>query len=255
MPFKPSPFSYAKEDGLQFSLIIPLYNEQDNILPLVEEIEWVMSSFKDKWELILINDGSIDNTQSMIDQLIPSRPFLRSITFKKNSGQTAAFDAGFKAARGLWTITLDGDGQNDPRDIPLLIDKVYSIDGGYDLVAGKRTRRQDSWYKKAISKVANQVRSWILKDNISDTGCSLKLYRTKCLGQIRLYKGMHRFLPALFQLEGFSVSEVPVHHRERRRGKSKYHLFNRGISLFFDTLAIAWMRKRKTQYEIEKELP
>ena len=254
MSCKHSYESRNSKGELLYSLIVPLFNEQDNILPLVEEIEWVMHNFKDKWELILVNDGSNDRTQEVIQKLIPQKPYLRTIQFSKNYGQSSAFDAGFKKARGQFIITLDGDGQNDPRDIPLLIETSMQ-DGGYDLIAGIRKRRQDSLYKRSISKMANAVRKTILGDNISDSGCSLKMYRQESLQQIPFFEGMHRFLPALFQINGFRTIEVPVHHRPRLRGKSKYTFFGRGISLFFDMLAVFWMRKRTLRYTIERELP
>ncbi len=255
MPFKPSPFTYIKDNSLLFSIVIPVYNEQDNLVTLIEQIEWVMSAFSAQWEVLIINDGSTDKSQKILDDIAPKKPYLRVITFAKNAGQTSAFDAGFKRSRGTWVITLDGDGQNDPRDIPLLIEKAYGTDEKYDLIAGIRTLRRDPWYKRWISKGANSIRSWFLDDKSSDTGCSLKMYRRECLQKIELYKGMHRFMPALFHIEGFKVIEIPVHHRERLRGKSKYHLFNRGISLISDMFAVAWMRKRKLRYEIEKECP
>ncbi len=240
---------------LLYSVVIPIYNEADNIVPLVEELEWVMHIYNTQWEAIFVDDGSNDATQQILSDLVASKPHIRYLRLKKNYGQTSAFAAGVRAARGSWIISLDGDGQNDPRDIPLLIDTCHQLPMGYDLVCGKRRLRQDPWYKKIISKVANGVRKKVLADQIQDTGCSLKLYRRSCLQQIPLFHGMHRFLPALFQIDGFCTKEVAVHHRERRRGKSKYHLFNRGISLFFDMLAVAWMRKRRLRYEIEKELP
>src|SRR5260221_6725531 len=160
------------------------------------------------------------------------------------------FEAGIGAAKGFWVIFLDGDGQNDPQDIPLLINTCHKEAVVYDLVAGCRQNRKDPWHKRMIGKAANFIRSRVLEDKTQDTGCSLKIYRRACFEKIPLFNGMHRFLPALFQIEGFTTQEVPVHHRPRRKGKSKYHLFNRGSSLFFDLLAVAWMRKRRLPYEI-----
>lgn len=231
-----------------YSVVVPLYNEADNIIPLVKEIEWVMKAQADSWELILVDDGSTDGTREIIAKITKEKPYIRPLKFKKNYGQTSALAAGVRAAKGSWIITLDGDGQNDPRDIPLLIDTCKQE---FDLVSGRRQRRQDSWYKKIISKLANSIRKKVLHDKTEDTGCSLKLYRRKSLLEIPLYHGMHRFLPALFQIHGFRTTEVPVHHRKRERGKSKYNLFNRGISLFFDMCVVAWMRKRRLRYELE----
>lgn len=236
---------------IAYSIIVPIYNEADNILPLIEEIEWVMNTNPNSWEVIFVDDGSQDASLCILQKLVKSKPYLRCLQLKQNYGQTSAFAAGVKAARGTYVISLDGDGQNDPRDIPLLINTCTAEN--LDLVTGKRKNRQDPWYKRMIGKVANRVRSSVLEDNVQDTGCSLKIYRRSCLEQIQLFKGMHRFLPALFQIQGFRTKEVPVHHRSRTRGKSKYHLFNRGLSLFFDLLAVAWMKKRRIAYVVERE--
>lgn len=239
--------------AMTYSIVIPIYNEADNILPLIEEIEWVMQPLKERWEIIFIDDGSSDNSLAILQKQISTKPYLRCVQLKKNYGQTSAFAAGIKAAKGTWIISLDGDGQNDPRDIPLLIDIAKSTPN-IDLVAGQRHKRKDPWHKLLIGKIANKVRRSILDDKTQDTGCSLKMYRKACFDQIPLYTGMHRFLPALFQIAGFQTKEVAVHHRQRKRGKSKYHLFNRGFSLLFDLLAVAWMRKRRLVYQIESEI-
>lgn len=247
--------SLSNQNELLYSIVIPIYNEADNIIPLVEEIEWVMHSYAGTWEIIFVDDGSTDDSSVILQHLSQSKPAIRCLRFKKNYGQTSAFVAGVRASRGTWVISLDGDGQNDPRDIPLLIDACLSGQIPYDLVCGKRLQRQDPWYKRLISKIANGVRKRVLDDQIEDTGCSLKMYRRTCLNEIPFFHGMHRFLPALFQIEGFQTKEINVTHRPRRKGTSKYNLFNRGTSLFFDMLAVAWMRKRRLRYEVEREFP
>lgn len=242
-----------QEPCLLYSIVIPIYNEADNIIPLLEEVEWVMHAYPHLWELIYVDDGSTDASGDILQKLVEAKPYVRCISLKKNYGQTSALAAGIRASRGTWVVTLDGDGQNDPRDIPLLIETCANA-SSCDLVSGIRRKRRDPWYKRIISKMANTIRSRVLNDKIQDTGCSLKMYRRSCFEKVPLFNGMHRFLPALFQIEGYSTKEVVVHHRERRRGKSKYHLFNRGASLLFDLFAVAWMRKRKLAYEIEREL-
>ncbi|MBS0634439.1 MAG: glycosyltransferase family 2 protein [Verrucomicrobia bacterium] len=234
---------------LLYSIVIPVYNEADNLIPLVEEVEWVMHAYPHAWELIFVDDGSTDSSQEILQKLVDAKPYIRCISLKKNYGQTSALAAGIRASQGTWVLSLDGDGQNDPRDIPLLIEHSAK----YDLVTGIRKKRRDPWHKRLIGKIANRVRSRVLNDRVQDTGCSLKIYRRSCFDKVPLFNGMHRFLPALFQIEGFSTQEVAVHHRERKRGKSKYNLFNRGSSLV-DLFAVAWMRKRKLSYEIEREL-
>jgi glycosyltransferase involved in cell wall biosynthesis len=234
-----------------YSLVIPLKDEEGNVCPLVEEIELVMKEQNDPWELILIDDGSTDNTLSLIKDLIKKKNYLRVIVFEKNYGQSSAFEAGFKHAKGQWVITLDGDRQNDPADIPKLIKAKDQA----DLVTGIRQKRKDSGFKRFISKMANGIRSRALQDGIVDTGCSLKIYRKECLNQIKMFHGMHRFLPALFQIEGFKVLQIPVNHRERSNGVTKYTIFNRSLNTVADLLAVRWMRKRKRLWKIKAKLP
>jgi dolichol-phosphate mannosyltransferase len=231
---------------LEYSIVIPLYNEQDNILSLLAEIENVLP--QNSFEVIFVNDGSQDATPHILKMIAQKKSFVKPISFTKNAGQTAALAAGFTACKGTWVITLDGDGQNDPKDILKLVEVAKS---GFDLVTGKRVKRQDNLYKKYLSKIANFIRQKIVKDGITDSGCSLKVYRKSALDTIRLYKGMHRFLPALFSIDGYSVQEVEVSHRARLKGKSKYNIFNRGPTILFDLFAVWWMRRRKLNYEIE----
>lgn len=232
-----------------YSIIIPLKNEEENIEELIKELAPVMEDLKQPWELICIDDGSTDGTLNLLKRLQQTYPFLRILSFEENYGQSSAFDAGFKAAAGEFVITLDGDRQNDPRDIPKLINAAHNA----DLVTGHRINRQDPLAKKIISKLANFVRSRFCRDDVPDTGCSLKLYRKSCLEQIKLYQGMHRFLPALFIIEGFKVSVVPVNHRERTKGVTKYNFFNRSFNTIADMLAVRWMGNRKLHYRIKKE--
>lgn len=234
---------------MKYSVVIPLKNEESNIVDLIEELEPIMHGLNETWELICINDGSTDNTQTILQNLATKKKYLRILKFNKNYGQSSAFDAGFKAAKGEFIITLDGDRQNDPADIPLLLEAIEES----DLVCGKRKKRKDTWSKRLISFLANKVRSRLCQDGVQDTGCSLKIYRTKSLRHIKMYQGMHRFLPALFVIEGFRVKEVPVNHRERAKGKSKYNIFNRFFAIG-DLFAVYWMKKRHLKYQIEKEI-
>lgn len=234
--------------NLKYSVVIPLKNEEGNIVELIQELEPVMESLKSSWELICIDDGSTDRTRDILKSLSKEKPYLRLILFTKNFGQSSAFDAGFKAAQGEFVITLDGDRQNDPQDIPKMTEAVKEA----DMVCGIRQNRRDTLTKKATSRVANFVRSRVCQDGVKDTGCSLKIYRRECLSKIKMYQGMHRFLPALFQIEGFRIKEIPVHHRERVKGQTKYNFFNRSFNTVYDMLAVAWMRKRRLNYSIKK---
>lgn len=232
--------------NLVYSVVIPLKNEASNIRELVNELEPVMHSLEKNWELICIDDGSTDETRQVLLDLFKEKPYLRLILFKSNYGQSSAFDAGFKAAQGSFVITLDGDGQNDPRDIPRLVQLMPDC----DLVCGIRLKRKDSFVKRLTSKVANFIRKRLCDDGVQDTGCSLKIYRKSSLEHIKMYQGLHRFLPALFKIEGFRIQQIPVNHRERLRGKSNYHFFNRSFNTIADLLAVRWMKKRHLHYQI-----
>lgn len=235
---------------MKYSVVIPLKNESANISPLVAELEGVMEKFKESWELILVDDGSTDDTPYILSQLAKTKPFIRILTFAKNYGQSSAFDAGFRASTGEIVITMDGDGQNDPADIPLLLEVLK----GADLVVGWRVDRKDSLAKRSISRISNYIRSRLCHDNVQDTGCSLKVYKRTALEKIKLFHGLHRFLPALFVMEGFIVKQIPVHHRPRIRGTSNYHFLNRSIGPFLDLFAVVWMYKRRLQYRFKDEV-
>jgi len=234
---------------LTYSVVIPLKNEAENITHLMNELEPVMNSLGKSWELICIDDGSTDGTREILCNLFKQKSYLRIIAFQHNYGQSSGFEAGFKAARGEFVITLDGDGQNDPSDIPRLVHLIPTC----DLVCGIRLKRKDTLSKRLTSKLANRVRNWLCGDGVQDTGCSLKVYRRHCLKQIKMYQGMHRFLPALFVIEGFRIQQIPVNHRERWKGKSHYNFFNRSFNTLADLWAVRWMKKRHLGYKIEKE--
>lgn len=232
---------------MKYSLVLPIYNEEDNIKPLFEEIIDAMRPFDGSYEIIAIDDGSKDSSASILNSLKNEVPSLKVISFDGNFGQTSAFDAGFKMASGEFVITMDADRQNDPSDIPALLEKAPA----YDLVCGLRQNRKDTIFKRWISKLSNAVRSRVCQDDTKDTGCSLKVYRAECLKQVKLYHGMHRFLPALFKIEGYTITHVPVNHRPRVEGKSKYHFFNRSLGPLVDMFAVWWMRRRHLRYKVK----
>lgn len=232
---------------LKYSVVIPLKNEEENVVGLVNELEPVMMGLNQPWELICIDDGSTDQTLNVLKSL--NKDYLKTLVFNKNYGQSSAFDAGFKAARGEFVITLDGDRQNDPADIPKMIEKMDFA----DLVCGHRVNRKDPLTKKITSRIANAIRGGLCDDQVQDTGCSLKIYRTSCLKKIKMFNGMHRFLPALFKIEGFTIAEVPVNHRERTHGTTKYNFLNRSFNTISDMLAVRWMKKRHLNYKIQED--
>ncbi|MDY6863665.1 MAG: glycosyltransferase family 2 protein [Thermodesulfobacteriota bacterium] len=231
------------------SIIIPIYNEEENLRPLTLELKEVLETYGHSFEIIFINDGSKDSSIKILKEFVKEFNMnIKVINFEKNCGQTAAFDAGFKQAGGEVLITMDADMQNDPRDIPLLLKKLEE----YDLVCGWRQKREDSFIKKASSIVANWVRNKISEESIQDTGCSLKAFRKEVPRHLKLFSGMHRFFPTLAKMEGFSVVEVKVNHRPRIYGKSKYNIRNRIIKSFLDLLAVRWMKKRRLDYKIKE---
>lgn len=231
-----------------YSLVIPIHNEEENIAEVIAEVEPVMEKLQQPWELICVDDGSTDQSLLILQDLCKDKPYLNILSFTRNFGQSSAFAAGFEAARGIFVITLDGDGQNDPADIPTLTEAIED----YDLVVGWRVHRKDPWTKRVTSRLSNWVRSRMCQDQMHDTGCSLKIYRKEALQKIKMYKGMHRFLPALFSIEGFRIKEIPVKHRKRRGGVTKYHFFNRSLGPIVDMFMVRWMRKRTLRHEIRK---
>jgi glycosyltransferase involved in cell wall biosynthesis len=229
------------------SIIIPLYNEVDNIEPLGYSIINAMQG--KNYEVVFVDDGSTDGSTQKLREWCTQHTNFRAIHFRKNAGQTAAMDAGFRHAAGKYVVSMDADMQNDPADIPKLLEKLNT----YDMVCGWRQKRNDPWIKRISSKVANYIRNKLSREDIKDTGCSLKAYRRECLDHIKLYNGMHRFLPTLFKMEGFTVTEIVVNHYPRKFGKSKYGISNRAFRAFVDLLVVRWMKKRKLNYEVENE--
>lgn len=217
------------------SIVVPLYNEEGNVVELHTHIVGALRSIGRPFEIIFIDDGSRDATLERARGLSP----LKLIVFRKNFGQTAAFDAGIKAAVGEIVVTLDGDLQNDPWDIPLLLEK---LEEGYDVVSGWRHKRQDPWSKKIPSRIANFLRKLLIQDNIHDSGCSLKAYRRECFKDVDLFGEMHRFIPAILELSGYRVGEVKVSHHPRIHGVTKYN-WKRGFKGFVDMVSIWFWRK------------
>ncbi len=222
------------ETSPYLSVVVPLYNEEGNVAELYRKIYEAVQKIGRPFEIIFIDDGSKDRTLEVAKKLSP----LKLIAFRKNFGQTAAFDAGFKEAKGEIIITLDGDLQNDPADIPLLLEKMTE---GYDVVSGWRHKRQDPWSKKIPSRIANLLRKILIHDDIHDSGCSLKAYKRECFKDLDFFGEMHRFIPAILQLEGYRVGEVIVSHHPRIHGVTKYN-WKRGIKGFVDMISIWFWR-------------
>lgn len=217
------------------SIIIPLYNEEGNVRELHRRILDAVQKLGKSFEIIFIDDGSSDGTANDCAGLSP----LKLIKFRKNFGQTAAFDAGFKNATGEIIITMDGDLQNDPNDIHLLLEEMTK---GYDIVSGWRWQRKDSLMKHLSSRMANLLRKVLIRDTIHDSGCSLKAYRAECFQDLDIFGEMHRFIPALLELQGYKVGEVKVSHQPRIHGKTKYN-WKRGLKGIADMISVWFWRK------------
>lgn len=218
------------------SIVVPIFNEEGNVADLHREIKEVCVRERYDYEIIFINDGSVDDSDSICRTLHP----LKYIAFRKNFGQTAAMDAGIKAAKKEFIVTMDGDRQNDPNDIPAMLD--YLTANHLDVVSGWRKNRKDTFMKRFISRGANFLRKLLVHDGIHDSGCSLKAYRAECFQGINLYGEQHRFIPALLKIKGFTVGEIVVQHRPRTSGKTKYN-WHRTIKGFVDMISVWFWNK------------
>jgi dolichol-phosphate mannosyltransferase len=223
------------------SVIVPLFNEEENVSILLAELRTALRGIDH--ELIFIDDGSSDRTVERIG----SAPDVKLIRFKKNAGQSAAIYAGLQAVGGATAVLIDGDLQNDAADIPRLLAEIRR---GADLVCGYRQRRQDTLVKRITSRIANAVRSRFTRDGVRDTGCTLKAMRRECISALVPFKGVHRFIPALVKGAGYRLVEVPVNHRPRRFGKSKYGLGNRALRATIDMFGVRWLLSRQLDYQI-----
>lgn len=222
------------------SIVIPLYNEEENVDELYEQLKETLDPLSEKYEMICIDDGSSDNTFKKLINIHNKDDKLKIIKFRKNFGQTAAFHAGFDYAVGNLVVTLDGDLQNDPRDIPQMISKLVEED--YDVVCGWRFDRKDPIFKKFFSRFANFLRNNFTGETIHDSGCTLRVYKSDCIKDIDLYGEMHRFIPAMLAWRGFKVGETKVRHHERKHGKTKYD-WKRIIKGFLDLIVITFWQK------------
>ncbi len=226
------------------SVVVPLYNEEENAPLLQAELAAALSGLAH--EVIFVDDGSTDRTLSRLT----SAPEIRILQFEKNAGQSAALYAGANAARGEVVVLIDGDLQNDPADIPRLL---AEIERGADLVCGYRAQRKDTLVKRLTSRIANFVRSRFTKDGVRDTGCTLKAMRRECVRTLVPFKGMHRFIPALIKNAGYRLVEIPVNHRPRRFGQSKYGLGNRALRATIDMFGVRWLLSRQLVYKLRRE--
>ncbi|HTW95111.1 MAG TPA: glycosyltransferase family 2 protein [Tepidisphaeraceae bacterium] len=236
------------------SICVPVYNEAENLRLLVEAINKVVDPAGIETEIILVDDGSSDESWHVIESLAAANPHVRGLRLAFNCGETAASDAGMRAACGQYVMTMDADLQNDPADIPKFI---AALDQGWDCVCGNRVAvraKGDNRLRVLSSRTANWIRNWLSNEQISDAGCTYRAFRRECVGRLKLYRGLHRFIPTLMKMEGFTVTEIAVSHNPRLHGQSKYGVWNRLFKSFYDLLAIRWMKKRMLGYRIAEEV-
>jgi glycosyltransferase involved in cell wall biosynthesis len=234
------------------SVVIPVYNEETSLTPLWSELRGILEQLELAFEVVFVDDGSCDRSAEIIRSFRETDQRVRLVRLKANGGETAATDAGFKAARGRRVIVMDADLQNDPRDIPMLLSHLDH----WDAVTGWRVNRAagDNVVRRVSSRIANRIRNWVSDETIQDSGCTFRAFRRECLRGLVLYRGFHRFIPTLLKMRGYRVIEVPVGHRPRQFGRSKYGVLNRAVVAFVDLLVIRWMGARLLRYEIVEDV-
>jgi glycosyltransferase involved in cell wall biosynthesis len=234
----------------EVSLVIPLVDEAESLPVLAAEIRRALATTGRTYEVIYVDDGSTDDSPAVLRALAREDPRVRVIRLRRNCGQSAALAAGFRHARGAVVVTLDADLQNDPADIPRLLDRL----GDFDAVCGVRIRRQDRWLRRLSSRIANGVRNRLTHESIADVGCSLRACRGEFLRRVPVWNGMHRFLPTLLRMAGARVTEVPVNHRPRLYGQPNYNIRNRIRRALVDLFAVRWLQSRWIDPELSEEI-
>jgi dolichol-phosphate mannosyltransferase len=237
---------------VDLSVVVPVYNEEENLPLFWPELRGVLEPLRLSFEVVFVDDGSRDRSAELIRSFREADRRVRLVRLKANAGETAATDAGFKAARGRWVVTMDADLQNDPHDIPALVRHLEQ----WDAVTGWRVNRGegDSIVRRVSSRVANRVRNALSDETIQDSGCTFRAFRRECLRGLVLYRGFHRFIPTLLKMRGYRVLEVPVANRPRRFGQSKYGVLNRVFVATADLLVVRWMKNRLLRYEVAEDL-
>ena len=235
---------------IEISVVVPVYNEEGNLPILIPKLVEVLKGLERSYEMIFVDDGSSDESRRILGEMTLQYPSLRILRFRVNRGLSAALLAGMREARGGIIVTLDSDLQNDPADIPKLLEYLNR----YDMATGWRQKRRDTWLKKISSKIGNAVRNLLSGENIRDSACTLRAFKKDCIIGIPVFNGMHRFLSTLVKMGGYRIIEVPVSHHPRRFGRSKYNIRNRMLKSFIDLLAVRWMKARAIHWEIEERI-
>lgn len=230
--------------------MIPAYNEQENIPTLLKRVEDSLVPMGRPFEVILIDDGSTDETPRLLSEAMKAKLWLRVLRMVKNSGQSAAFEAGFEAARGQVIATIDADLQNDPEEIPRLV--AMLDEQKVDMITGWRKERQDTSFRRWQSRQANRIRNWITQETVNDSASSLKVYRAPAIKGLKLFRGAHRYFPTLVKMRGYTVYETPVKHSARFAGTAKYGFGNRAFVGIYDLIGVRWLKKRWIRYEAQE---
>ena len=235
------------------SIVLPCYNEEGNLRPLFKAVHEALDALHLSYEIIVTDDGSTDASWATLKECAARDPLLRAQRLSRNCGQSAALWAGIQAARGRCIITLDSDLQNDPRDVPAFLRALEN----FDCVCGSRVAARsqgDNWLRIASSRIANKVRNKLSGEDIQDAGCTYRAFKPECVAGLKFFKGMHRFLPTLIKMEGFTVTEIPISHHPRAAGQTHYGVWNRLFASFYDLLAVRWMKKRMFRYDIAEKI-
>ena len=238
----------------ELSIVVPAYNEAENVPSLAEELRKELAAAGlEEYEVVFVDDGSRDGTAERVREETRRDPRFRLLRLVTNSGESAATEAGLRRARGRIFVVMDADLQNPPADVPRLVEAVRS--GATDCACGWRITRGegDGWYRRFQSRIANAIRNALSGEDIRDSGCTFRAFRRECIERVKLFRGMHRFLPTLIRLEGFRVTEIPVGNRPRLHGRSKYGMWNRAFAALRDLFAVRWMRTRVVRWEIAED--
>jgi len=231
----------AGADAPELSVVLPCFEEQGSLPALIAELRAVLGGLRQRYEIVCVDDASGDGTADVVRRLATAAPELRLLRHTRRCGQSAALVTGLRAARGAILLTLDADGQNDPADLPRLLAELHA---GADAACGVRVQRHDGWLRRASSRVGNAFRDVVTGVKVRDAGCALRALRRECLYELPVFNGLHRFIPTLLRLQGFTVVEVPVGHRPRRAGVSKYGVGNRALRGLVDCFAMRWLARR-----------
>jgi dolichol-phosphate mannosyltransferase len=239
-----------ESEDVEISVVVPVYNEEANLSILIRKLVEVFNRLGSLYEMIFVDDGSSDGSRKVLKEMVTKVPSLRVVALKQNRGLSTALLAGMREARGTIIVTLDSDLQNDPEDIPRLLEYL----DGYDMATGWRQKREDPWLKRVASRIANSVRNRLSGEKINDSACTLRVFKRECLRDIPIFNGMHRFMSTLVKMQGYRIVEVPVTHHPRKYGESKYNIRNRMWRSFVDLLGVRWMKGRRIQYDIEERV-